>query len=140
MTVNWWRLGLCFGGFLGVMIAAVLVVPIVDRPWSGVLALWLIAAAVVLLVMVPRVKRKPAAQATPDPWAPVIEAIHELSTDELISTWNQAVPYINAGTSVQLANVTLTAVEEELTARGIPLCTCGAPKPGGVHTLTCQES
>lgn len=30
--------------------------------------------------------------------------------------------------------------QDLLAERGVTLCLCGAPLPGGVHTLTCQES
>jgi hypothetical protein len=113
-----------------------------DRPWSTVIA-WsgfaIVAVLYVLLSRTPRQAKPALAEADPNPWGAVIEGIHEASTDELIGMWNTATSIANAGSAVQLDHVIRPAVTEELTAREIPLCRCGAPVPGGIHTRTCLE-
>lgn len=111
--------------------------------WAGA------AALVVLYVLILRTGRrdraareaKPApVEPDPDPWAVIAANARELSTDELIAMHGDMTTYANAGTAVQFEKVIRAAIADELTAREIPLCPCGAPLPGGVHTLTCQES
>ncbi|MDX3109572.1 hypothetical protein [Nonomuraea angiospora] len=116
--------------------------------WAGVgllLVMWVFATAAFVIVTLIgnrllRARAREQQERQTDPWAPGIEEIPELSTDELIATWGRAVAFFNAGTCVPLANAILAAVEDELTVRRIPLCTCGAPRAGSTHTFTCQES
>ena len=98
-----------------------------------------LAALVALLYPIIRtfgpVKRVPV----PDPWEAVRDGIRESSTDELIAMWNASTSYANASSPIQLDSVIRPTVREELAARKIPLCRCGAPRPGGTHPTTCQE-
>ncbi|MGR6922656.1 hypothetical protein ACU635_51095 [[Actinomadura] parvosata] len=111
-----------------------------DWPYLALDAVGFGAAALVLRHFIRRPAEPAPAEPNPDPWAPVVEAIRGLSTDELRARWNIAASFDRAGSPVELAHVIVPALAAELVARDIPTCRCGAPQPGGIHTRTCQES
>lgn len=57
----------------------------------------------------------------------------QMSTEELIARHNDG-----ARMGGVLPDV-MAAIETVLEERGVPLCSCGAPLPDGVHETACQE-
>lgn len=137
--------GLLIAGVAAYIVA--LIGAAVAGDWAGVgllLVIWVVATTVLVIITLIgnrlRARAYERERQMTDPWAPGVEEIPELSTDELIATWGRAAAFFNVGACVPLANVVLAAVEDELNVRRVPLCTCGAPRPGGIHITTCQES
>ncbi|MGP4093021.1 hypothetical protein [Nonomuraea sp. KM90] len=114
-------------------------------PWSIAIGVGSLAVLVTLLRLIIRTPRRAKARSAvvdddPDPWAVIAANARQLATDELIAMHNDMTAYANAGTAVQLERVIRSAIEAELIDRGVHLCPCGAPVPGGIHTTTCPES
>lgn len=147
MSRTYWTLA---GLYLAVMAATLTGVAFTEKPTEKSTSLAIVSIGVVIMIalyvaLVRVGRRDQAARKTKaadpeyDPWVPVVEGIRKTPTGELIVMWNNSTTYANTGTAIQLDSIIRPVVVEELTARKIPLCRCGAPLPDGTHTLTCQE-
>jgi hypothetical protein len=102
----------------------------------------LTAIASVVLVMWAGIRYTPAREQPAPPAAPLridTERLRTWGTADLIAVHDQGQRYENAGSPATLADDVLLAIEIELRRRGVPLCTCGAPLPDGIHAKTCPE-
>lgn len=111
-------------------------------------AAWVFDAALavgfaVLAFMEWRTPRRPdenKAQVEDGIRASVLTQCRERSTRALIAMHNEGQTFAAEGSPATFADDLMPAIEVVLAERGVPLCPCGAPLPGGIHATTCQES
>lgn len=63
-----------------------------------------------------------------------------LSTEQLLDMHDEGQRFENQQSPAAFGDEIMHAIEAVLQERGIPLCTCGAPLPDGMHMTSCQES
>jgi small-conductance mechanosensitive channel len=127
------------------IIATAIGVMVTERQLSLVI-IWTGAAVLIgLYIALLRVGRRDRAArealaADPDPWAEAVAAARDLPTAELLVMHDDMVRHANAASPLLLDRLLRPVIEDEMAKRSIPLCRCGAPQPGGIHTRTCQET
>lgn len=102
----------------------------------------LTAIASTVLVMWAGIRYTPAREQPAPPAAPLqidSKELREADDAHLIAQHNEGQTYENEGSPATFGDDVLLAIEDELRRRGVPLCTCGAPLPDGIHAKTCPE-